>query len=78
MMGVALAVIAIFSGLAFWKENALVFMVLGGASLMTGLRWFDVYNNEMGLGISLMLIAYSLLCLGLAFRCLFWRDSVSG
>ena len=62
-----------FSFLAFWKLNALLFMLAAGASLMTGLQWYDVYTTSTGLTIGLMLIAYSLVCIAFAFRCLFWR-----
>ena len=70
------AVLAFFSALAFWKANAMVFMICGGASLMTGLYTYDVYTSQIGLSISLMFIAYSFLCLGLAFRCIFWREDI--
>lgn len=69
------AVVALFSFLAFWKSNALLFMLLAGASLMVGFQWYDVYTTPVGLTISLILIAYSLVCLGFAFRCIFWREN---
>jgi len=69
--------IAFFSVLAFWKHNALMFMLAAGASLMTGLYWYDTYTNELGLGISLMLLAYSLVCFGFALGCLFWKGKPS-
>lgn len=77
-MGLILAgiVVVVFSLLAFWKSNVLIFMVAAGASLMTGLGWFDVYTTDTGLAISLMFIAYSLICIGLAFRYLFWREDI--
>jgi len=65
-----------FSTFAWWKSNAVVFMLAYGASLMLGLYWFDVYTTDLGLAVSLMLIAYALLCCGFAFRCLFWREDV--
>jgi len=70
------AVIAFFSAIAFWKANAIAFMLCAAASLMTGLYWFDGYTTDVGLSISLMLIAYAFLCLGLAFRCIFWREDI--
>ena len=73
---IILSLLTVFSALAFWKENAIIFMLAGGTSLFTGLFWYDVYNINAGLGMSLMFIAYSLLCLGLAFRCIFWREDV--
>lgn len=70
------AAVVFFSLIAFWKANAIVFMLVAGASLMLGLYWFDVYPTDIGLAISLMFIAYSLVCLGLAFRCIFWREDI--
>ena len=69
-----LLALAIFSALAFWKPNPLLFMMAAGTSLMLGLDWYDVYTTNIGLTISLMLMAYALVCLGYAFRCIFWRD----
>ena len=66
-----------FSVLAFWKLNALLFMLAGGASLMVGLQWYDVYVTSTGLTIGLMLIGYSFVCIAFAFRCLFWRGTIS-
>ena len=62
-----------FSWLAFWRHNALMFMLTAGTSIMTGLYWRDTYTNNIGLAVGLMLIAYSLVCLGFALQCLFWR-----
>lgn len=67
-----------FSLMAFWRPNAVLFMVAAGASMMTGLYWYDVYTTNIGLSISLMLIAYSLLCIGLAFKCIFYRGEITG
>jgi len=66
--------LALFSLLAFWKENALLFMLSAGASMMVGLYWYDAYTNPLGLSLSLTLIAYSLVCLGLALKLLFWKE----
>ncbi len=63
-----------FSLMAFWKPNAILFMLAAGASIITGLYWYDVYTTNIGLAISLLLIAYSLFCIGMAYRMLFWRQ----
>ena len=73
-MTLAACAVAFFSLLAFWRFNAILFMITAGISLMVGLQWFDVYATDTGLTISLMLMAYSLVCIGIAFRCLFWRE----
>ncbi len=74
----ATAAVAFFSVLAFWKHSHLLFMLAGGASMMVGLQWYDVYGTNTGLSISLMLIAYSLVCIAFAFACMFWREKVRG
>ena len=68
--------VVFFSTFAFWRKNAVLFMLTAGASIMTGLYWFDVYTTDIGLSISLMIIAYGLLCVGLAFAFIFWRQVV--
>lgn len=70
------AAVVFFSVLAFWKSNAIMFMVAGGASLMLGLSGFEVYTSAIGFTLSLVFIGYSLLCLGLAFRYIFWREDI--
>lgn len=62
-----------FSVLAFWKYNALLFMITAGASVMTGLYWRDTYTTNIGLAIGTLLVAYSLVCLGFALQCIFWK-----
>ena len=73
-MSLALAVMVFFSALGFWRPNPLSFMLAAGSSLMLGLYWYDVYTNNLGLTIGLMLIVYSLVCAGFAFKCIFWRE----
>jgi len=70
------SIVVFFSLLAFWKANAILFIICGGVSLMAGLYSFDVYTSHLGLSISLMIVSYSLLCLGLAFRHIFWREDI--
>ena len=76
-MSLAMGVVAIalFSVLAFTRLNyimvTLLFMITGGISMMVGLAWYDLYTDNTGLGIGLMFIAYSLTCLGFAFRSMF-------
>jgi len=77
-MILATCAVAFFSLLAFWRLNPLLFMLAGGASLIVGLQWYDVYSTHAGLTISLMLIAYSLVCIAFAFLFLFWREKITG
>lgn len=69
--------VVFFSWVAFWKHNALMFLLAAGASLMTGFYWYDTYTNNLGLSIGILLIAYSLVCFGFALGCIFWREKTS-
>ena len=71
------SVVVFFSLLAFWRLNALMFMMAAGASIMLGLQWYDIYTTNTGLGISLMIIAYSIVCIAFAFKCLFPKENRS-
>jgi len=68
-----------FSMLGYWRTGAVmsstVWMIAGGTSLTLGLFWYDVYTNNVGLTISLMLILYWLVCWGYAFAQLFASGS---
>jgi len=51
-----------------------MFMLSAGASLMAGFYYYDVFGTDSALGISLMLWAYSTICLGFSFVCMFKRQ----
>ena len=72
----ALTALGLFSFLAFWKPNAVLFMLVAGISIILGLTWYDLYVTNMGVTMGLMLIAYALYCIGMAFRMLFWRQEI--
>lgn len=69
----AIIILIFLAALAFWKPIAPLFMIMAGISLMLGLYWFDVFTTEIGMAISLGLIAYSLLCIGYAYKVIFWQ-----
>ena len=71
-----LAAMVLFSVIAFWKYNALTFMMVAGLSIMSGFYWYDVFTDDTGLSISLVLIAYSFVCVGFAFRLIFWKEGL--
>lgn len=71
---VQLLPVVLFSFLAFWKLNPVLFMIAAGASLMSGLYWYDYFTTELGLSIGLMLIAYAFICVSFAYGTIFWRD----
>ena len=74
MLIVSFLPIALFSIIAFWKPNAVLFMITGGISLFMGLSWFDTCPSDLGLAIGLCIVAYSVYCIGMAFRMLFWKE----
>jgi hypothetical protein len=69
-----LVVLLGFSALAFWSKYVPVFMITSGLALMTGLKWYDVFNDDIGLSVSLGLIAYAFICLFFALRFMFWSE----
>ena len=73
MLYASIIILLAFSLLAFWKPLVPLFMIIGGISLMLGLYWFDVFNNSIGLAISLILIAYSFFSIGYAIKVALWE-----
>ena len=68
----------IISALAFWKENAVLFMIAFGLAWLTGLNAPDILsgNSEtttLGLTLGLMVIGYGMYCAVMAFRLMFWE-----
>lgn len=63
----------LFSAMAMWRPNAVLFLISGGLSMMVGLSWYDTFGTNVGLSVSLMMIAFSLYCFAMAFRMLFWH-----
>lgn len=62
------------SYLAFWRWNPVLFMLTAGASIVFGFYWYDAFTTNLGLALGLMMMAYALVCVGFAFRCIFWRN----
>ena len=69
----AVVLLALFSGLAFWRPYAPLFMILAGMAMMFGLRVYDLYTTVTGMAFSLVLISYSFLCIGYTFKVIFWQ-----
>lgn len=70
--------LVLLSVLAFWRPVAPLFMILAGLSMMLGLYWYDVYTDVTGMGFSLGLIAYSIMCLGYTFKVIFTSGDDDG
>jgi len=62
--------LALFSILAYWKNHAMLFLILAAVSLFVGFKWYDIYTNDTGLVISICLMAYSLVNIGMAIKAL--------
>lgn len=70
--------LALFSVLALWKPNPVLFLINAGIAVMTGLEYFNLYVSNQGLAVSLMIIAYSIYCIAMAFRMIFWGQDSDG
>jgi len=66
--------VAFFSVLAFWKQNAVLFILAGVMGLFTGFIFYDNYVTPYGLAIGLLFLCYSLSCFGWAFRMMIWSE----
>lgn len=76
-LALLISILALFSGLAFWKPNAVMFMVTGAMSMMSGLNAPDMISSTTStsstdITLALSLVAYSFFCLAMAFRVMFW------
>ena len=70
--------VIIFSVLAFWKENPILFMFTAPVSLVTAFEspnmMSGVYTTSpLGITVGLILFVYALFCLGMALKLMFWR-----
>lgn len=58
-----------------WKGNPVLFMIISGISIMEGLYSPDALAplgySTFGIGVGIMLIFYSFVCIGLAYANLF-------
>ena len=59
--------------LAFWRGQAVLFLIAGGMAAMVGLTWGDVFVETQATVISLSFIALWLILWGYAFVYLFAR-----
>lgn len=69
-----LAVVVIMSALAFWRPHELLFLIISGIALMTGLGWYNAFPTDVGLSVSLMLIAYAFVAVGFGLKVMLWRS----
>ncbi len=69
-----LAGLVFLSVLAYWRPHVLLFLLIAGASQMIGLYWFPTYPNDVGLGVSLMLIGYAYVSFAFGYRVMLWEE----
>lgn len=65
---VQLIPLVLLSIIAWWRNQPVLFILSGALSLVTGLWWRSQYDSSLGMATALSLIAYWLLCWGMALR----------
>lgn len=60
------------SMLAWWKQNAILFLLTGAAAIVAGLSWRPEFPDVAGLTNGLVLVAYGIFCLGYALKLVVW------
>jgi len=71
--------VALFSFLAFWKPDSILFMMLAAASITLGFSIPDIVSPNssttgVDIAVSIGLIMYALLCSSWAFKLMFWKE----
>lgn len=72
-----LSLLAVFSALAFWRPNPVLFMITAGIAMILGLNAPDLMTSSAAttssdVTIALSLMTYSFLCIAYAFKTIFW------
>jgi hypothetical protein len=68
-----------FCVLGYWKQNAIIFMILACISLPLGFSAPDVLSSETvttgaDIAFGMILIIFAFLCSAWAFRLMLWRE----
>jgi hypothetical protein len=76
---VLILLVALFSVLAFWKPNAILFMMLSVASITVSFFIPDLISPDssttgIDIAVFIGLIIYSFLCVSWAFKLMFWKE----
>lgn len=66
--------LTIFSGIAFWKPNPILFILTGAIAIFTGLEYYNITPTNFGLAIGLSFVVYALYSWALAFRMMFYKE----
>jgi len=64
---IGFAVVIGLSALSFWKQKGILFQLTGAISMMLGLEYRHYFPGQLSLSISLIMIAYWLVCWGFAY-----------
>lgn len=71
----AVIILIALTVLAYWRGNPAIYMICAGIAMMSGLYAPDALKgldySSFGVSIGLMLIAYALICVGLAYGNMF-------
>jgi len=75
-LSLAMAAVAFFSFLGFYKTsnrmmNAMAFFTAAGCSAMVFTQFFDHYDNNFALGVSLMFLLWTFTCIAFGIIGLF-------
>jgi len=72
----------VMSVFAFWRSNAVLFLITAGIAIMTGLKAPDLLTGDtaspLSMSIGLALIAYAFVCVAFAYLRLFRVGEESG
>jgi hypothetical protein len=60
--------LSLFTFLAYWKSNSLIFMFAGAVSVLCGLFATDAIPGALGISVGLILIMYGLVYLAFAYK----------
>lgn len=74
-IGVTFIPLILFSVLAFWRRQTLLFIITAAIAVFTGLAWFDQTGSSTGMAVGLAIVFYGLVCLGLAYNNVFRREN---
>jgi len=69
-IGLAMAAVAFFTALGYWRNSSIPFFAAAGCSLMVAFQFYDQFDNDFALGISMMFLLWAIACLGYGIKML--------
>jgi len=70
----------VFSILAFWKRHPVLFLIVAGIAIVTGLKMPDILagtTTPLSLSLGILTAAYAFVCIAMAYRAMFRRRGES-